>query len=593
MDMRKHLTPTIILFVLSLLPFYWLRGGLFVAAAESGLYLYHSSRSFHQCLSLWWDKISLGFPMAKNLPSIPFHGAMALLDQAGISLHLKQIILYGAILFCSGVSMYFLVWIAVENTFKHRRIIALFSAFFYLFNSFVMINFWHRFTTFLWMIPFPPLILAIYIYGLKRRNNKAVYLLGGIFFLFSFTFSSPPSAASIFFAPFIYLIFFLFDNRTNRPSIYFALKYSFYSFLSFLLVNIWWLLPYFKGAQQMYAQTGTQENNLMTLHSLSNFQGLEYSLRLLRADSMEIWGNTFPVGFIISTTLIPLIVFLPLLIQRNKSIIFFSLLNLLGLFFMKGTNGIFGKTFEMMFLHIPFFGIFRNPFEKLGIVTMLGFSVLFGVGLVTIYDKIIHPLGTVKAKLITSLLFCLICIVAVWPMWTGSILKFKIWDRSTVVEIPDGYINSDHWLVKQKEDFRIISYPITNYDGVACSWKDGYCGDNLEFLLLGDKPFIGRAITGSHSENFEKISQMLPAITYRENALKKIAPLLNVKYLLLHNDLAKNYIETLGLDTPERIRQGINSYQKDFTLERKFGELEFYKIEENYFLPHIWAINGN
>ena len=104
----------------------------------------------------------------------------------------------------------------------------------------------------------------------------------------------------------------------------------------------------------MYAQTGTQENNLMTLHSISNFLGLEYSLRLLRADSMEIWGNTFPVGFIISTTLIPLIVFLPLLIQRNKSILFFSLLSLLGLFFMKGTNGIFGKTFEMMFLHIPF-----------------------------------------------------------------------------------------------------------------------------------------------------------------------------------------------------------------------------------------------
>ena len=163
---------------------------------------------------------------------------------------------------------------------------------------------------------------------------------------------------------------------------------------------------------------------------------------------------------------------------------------------------------------------------------------MFGIGLVAVYEKVVNYLGGRKSKFMICILLSLICVIVVWPMWTGKILNFKLWERSSMVKIPDDYADADHWLVKQKEDFRVISYPVTNYDGVVYSWKHGYCGDSPEFLLLGNKPYIG--ITFWTDENFEKITKMLPDVIYRENALKKIAPLLNVKYLLLHNDLDKS-----------------------------------------------------
>ena len=517
---------------------------------------------------------------------------MSLFDHAGLTENLKQEIFYSMIFFSSGIFVYFLAGVAFHDENKFRRYSALVSAIFYQFNSFVMINMWHRFSTTIFVLPFLPLLLGLYIYGLKKKNIRIAVLIGCVSIIFSFVFSNPPLGASLLFPPFLYLIFYLSINFSKKSNVSFALFYSFCIFVLFIAVNLWWILPYSESAQTLYQVAGSEEDKLETLRNLSAHNGMVYILRLLRDISIHTWGNTFPSFFNAITTLIPLIVFFPLLTKRTKHTVFFILMTVFGILLMAGTSGIFGNVFEFLFLHLPFFGIFRNSYEKLGLITVLGYSLLFGIGLMAIYEKLgQYKIGSFKAKLITLTLFLLVCVVPVFPMWTGKIIKLELWGKSSLVKIPDEYKEADQWLLNQKENFRVISYPITNYDGVVYSWQHGYCGDNMEFLLLGNKPFIGRTLWTN--ENFETITRMLQDLIYREDALHKFAPILNVKYLLLHNDLDKQYIDALGLDAPEAIRQGIDYYQKGLTLEKKFGDLEFYKFDEKYFLPHIWAINAN
>ena len=137
--------------------------------------------------------------------------------------------------------------------------------------------------------------------------------------------------------------------------------------------HLYWILPTTLASRGV-AALGEQFTNQGMLKFLS-FADFSHALTLLHPNWPEnLFGKVYFLQpeFIV----IPILAFLSLLFaKKNKKVLFFALLSLLGAFFAKGVNDPFGNIFAWCFTHIPGFVMFRDP-SKFYLITALGYSIL-------------------------------------------------------------------------------------------------------------------------------------------------------------------------------------------------------------------------
>jgi len=186
---------------------------------------------------------------------------------------------------------------------------------------------------------------------------------------------------------------------------------------------------------------------------------------------------------------------------------------------------------------------------------------------------------TVVAVIIISLF-----IVYMFPFWTGAIIYPGGENTASArVEIPKYYYEAANWLNNQSGDFVCYSLPVTRLGYVAYSWSHGYYGSDIT-LGLFSMPIITSGQAGNYASDV--IANMI--LNNKTFNFGEALALMNVKYVIFHNDTNWGYIEgnqltDYSIPQPDFI-SFLNS-QKGLYLEEQFGELYIYK--NTYWEPSL------
>jgi len=98
-------------------------------------------------------------------------------------------------------------------------------------------------------------------------------------------------------------------------------------------------------------------------------------------------------------------------------------------------------------------------------------------------------------------------------------------------------------------------------------------------LFISNKEYAGNGYVDDLSLPFYDLIQT--------GDLGKFLALMNIRYILLHNDVNLEYLSGVNPVIPPDMLRQILHLQKGIRLERSFGKIEFYR--NDYFTPHIYA----
>jgi len=193
---------------------------------------------------------------------------------------------------------------------------------------------------------------------------------------------------------------------------------------------------------------------------------------------------------------------------------------------------------------------------------------------------------TIGVILVGSVIFLVIGMYA-FPLWTGKVIQ----PRKSILPsnrylIPRYYYEAGDWIATLKEDFRINPLPYTLLGYGVYNWEPaGFVGSNPTTSI-----FHGSLIEGLSGRGIGEFVNRL-IIDSSTNKVSRLLALKSARYILFHKDTNWEYIKDHNWwisTSPEHYKHILNN-QEGIHLERSFGQLDFYKISDEYFLPHIYV----
>lgn len=556
-----------------------------IAGGEWGDALFHPGRWLESIRYLWHDTEGTGKAVPPYFVLIPFYYLATFLERVGLSMVAFQAILFWLLLSTGAVSVYFLVWHLTAE--EKRPLAGILAALFYVLNPFAQALVWHRFLyTSMFLYASLPLLLLLFVLGLKKRRIVYALLISVVSFAFASAYGTPGYAVLPWLTVGTYLIIYLVSNRRDRKKMVFALQFGALSMVLWVVTNAWWILPFVKTAPAFFYDFTSVSGSLSSLKAVSQYFSLYYLVRLLNSYHFFLvhsWGQVYKtLPFQIISWLIPLFVLFGLLASvRSLNAWYFALLGGIGLFFGKGTSPPLGSFYASAMKSIPFFSVFRGP-EKIGIIIPLAYAFLFGVGLCSLFYLIRRWSRFVALTVLIVVAFAIL-VVYPWPMWTGQVWPGKY--ASTEVEIPAHYREADRWLSRQQGTFRTMHLPFISGDGVIYQWKHGYNGSEPSHVLFPNGPM-------SRLQQVRFVDDILRQVPERvhTNQIWKVMALLNCDYILLHYDLD---FKAMNMDSPRVLESALRRIRKTTGFKSVMSHDTKGKPEDKPAEWSLWAPPGS
>lgn len=558
--MSTKLGPLIILFTSLTLTLIWFHKELMFAGGEEGL-LFYNPQKYLELISHTWYDANGGYPVVLHLPRVPYFWVVTWLFHWGMTSPLLQALTFFLLILTGSLSVYYVV----RETVGENLSAPIIASLFYLFNPYSMSQIWGRgiFAQF-FAFALIPLFLFLFVRGLNKKNLGYIALMSLASFVFSAAYVVVTNALVVWVPTMIYLIYYLVTNRREKRSLSFALFYTFFGIVVWILTNFWWILPTAKTASSAYFHFLTGTNNLDSLIGMSRmYLRPIWVIRLLQ-------GSIFLQSQVLSW-LIPAIAVLSLpLLKKAKEIWFWVALWIVGFSISIGANPPTGGIFVWLFTKFSFLQAFRNPYEKAGLLLMLPYAILFTVGWSWLFRK---------SRIVAITVIVGVCGVLVWPLWTG---KFN----SAWVRVPDYYQKADTWLVAQPGNFKIIQMPLINGDGVRYDWQHTYQGiEPGEFLFTPSS--IGRNVAFNkvyYNVLLQRFGNFAPLAfgpdpdisrsEFRSSKLWEELIKLEVRYIVFHNDFDESFMKMKAEDF-KQILVG----EEKIKYIKTFDKLDIYEVE--------------
>lgn len=605
----------IFILLMGLIPLIWFKDGLLITGGDFPIPL-DPVGTLKAYLQTWFPYVFCGEPNMQLFMIFPWFGFWALFKALGFSLLSVNKFWFVFICMLTGLSMYYLVSVVFEK--KNYQLIALTASLFYMFNVYIML------VTPLIATPILyaglPLILGLYIKGLgkglgkglreKESSTKYAILIGIASQLIVLAIDNPTIYAICGIMVFSYLIHHLVtgEKKGITRSLIFTLKTA----VIFLLINFWWLYPYTKDV--LIGQSSLVKAILQTSPGGSPFFE---TFRLFGSWAFYAGSGGaayFPFAhyyktpfFLVLTFILPILAFSAVFFRsKNKYLLYFLDMAVVGVFLAHGAHGPSGAIFTFLFYHIPGFWIFREPFAKFTVITAASFAVLIGFSTDGLYRLIISRSTKAKNHLLAkAFVVCVLLIIltSAWPILTGDLIFSKRGEmKSLHVAVPDYWFEAGEWFNNQKGDFRILVLPYNPpqfYCGLPYKW--GYGSADITPYLIHQPLIEERSGWGGYrlAESYgpfppsQKLMQLVYSYFNGDSKivdLKAILSHMNVRYILQRNDVEWGLIPFSSDSpySPEHIKSILGT-QEGIHLEKTFGELDVYKIDDEYFLPHIYA----
>lgn len=468
-----NLTILLFFFLLCLLLItVWFHDGNLFIGAEEGIIFYRLDYILEKMVNNVWLDLYLGIPYLSDLSKRPLYSIMVVFNDYGVSGFFLQLSTFFLILLGASIGIYYLFKLTFEKI-SGKNTIAFFGAIFYLSNPYVISQVWARglYPQFFAYLYYPIFLIPIVLF-LKTRRIEYLLLDLLVSFILSSAMGNPTYFVSLWILVSAFWVYTIWDIRKNFNLIVFYSFTYFLFFLGWLVINSWWLAITIVYAPAVYLTSGSVfENSIESLRSVSNQNPFANVIRLYHGPHFEansygqIYKHTF---FVFLSLLAPFVVFCSLGLRKEKIYKLYGGLFLLGLFVCLGSNYPFGIVFEFIFSQVTPLQVFRNPYEKFGLVYLLSYSALFGMGslvLIRFLDNYKKNLGI----LIAYLILFLVSGVYSFPLWTGQVISW-----GTTVEIPDYYQKLDEWQnFHNGNNERILFLPLLAGHGASYKWIGG------------------------------------------------------------------------------------------------------------------------
>lgn len=549
-----------------------------------------------QLSSSWLENISGG--QINNIPFhvIPWVGFWALFRLFYFSLSTIEKMWFVSVFFLGATSMYFLTREIFEN--KKGSWCNFLPAVLYLFNLYIMIN--GFVTTNLLAYMMMPLLLLIYMKGIKEKNSFKFALLLSLATVFMASAAGNPPIYSI---PFLLLFLFFVYSLLFRRKIYFSWKFNFQFIFLYLLFNAWWLYSFLTA---LLTQVDTIRNitSATAVGATSKFIDLVRLLGSWAFFAGHMGFAYFPFAkSYLNPILAALTFIIPILcifgfvfrVKNGKSLVtFFTFLAIVSIIFSHGqADDIFGKLNVLIHKIIPFFWIYREPFAKFTALTAFSYAILLG----SLFSYLENKLKSRSVLNLFGVAVTVLVLTVSWPLVNGDHYPgTRGVLGSSRTKIQSYWFDMSKWFKGKELDGRVLVLPDNpNYlhSGIPYAW--GYDSIDLTPAFLS-VPWIERN-NGFYpvpalSDRVSRLAyDRLHGYTSSPNNISSILRLLSVSRILQRNDIDLRRISSQPERySPQYLRQSLNT-QKDVSLEKSFGLLDVYSLNREKRLDKFYVPN--
>ncbi|MDG7036702.1 MAG: DUF3367 domain-containing protein [Nitrososphaerota archaeon] len=605
---KNHWSILLIL-ILGLLPLTWYKASILGGGDEG---LPPPINIFKDLFYLWqYNNPWLGAPISFYNPSstpssllIPFAIFWSGMLRIGLSISIVQKLWLYTLFTSSGLSMYYL---AKAMGMRHQ-IALLIPALFYMINpyfSYAVTNSGPFNTGIILTYISAPLLLALTVRGLESGNLRYSLYIGIASLVAASTFVTPPR----YIATWMPAVFYLLCWFAVKHKKTYALKFSFTAMISTLLVNLYWLITVpsvFKIANNGLNVT----NTLSFLYSMTKNAIPFNSFRLLGGWAFnQGWAGSMYYPFapfysqfyiVLIGFFITIIAFSSILFIKNDKIFFFGVLALIGIFLADGPNSPFGSVFMWLYLHVPYFYIFRQPHELFIVFTVITYSVLLGFTVEFIAQKAFRKNGH---KLVHIFLIILIFLIVLngFPEINGAVIPGSPRGGTGTlagfqVNYPPYWIDAANYLRSiENNSYRILLMP----PSPPYNWanpKYGYSGPDPAYFLVSTD-FASFTTTNIGYPYSYQILNSLDNATIVNNDQELITALqiMNIKYVLFRGD------DSASTDNSFPASAAWNTALNEsnlFVPVKQFGPLTIYRFKywkpmAIYYTTNILAENSS
>ncbi|HSX09829.1 MAG TPA: hypothetical protein VLF93_06765 [Candidatus Saccharimonadales bacterium] len=298
-----------------------------------------------------------------------------------------------------------------------------------------------------------PLVLLSFIKTFNRPTLRASLLTGLVLALQLLL-----DVRFVYMTLIVVFAYWIFISRSIQ------LRFLLYSFVipavCTILLNSFWILPtLFHGGSAV-------SSNLASSNSFSffSFADFPHALGFLHPNWPEnIFGKVYFMNW--QFLLLPVVAFSGLLFIDTKqfkkteikkeTLLFFSVLLLLGVFLAKGSNPPFEQVNQFIYSSIPGMRMFRDS-TKWYTVIAIGYSILIPFSLYFIYQFLLEKLPKKKSLLISSFYFVVVGAFFVYLISPVFVYQYR---SMTFHKIPDGYVQLEKFLYSQKNFSRTLWIP--------------------------------------------------------------------------------------------------------------------------------------
>lgn len=396
--------------------------------------------------SLWLGDVSLGRVVfdVSQAPTYALYGLLAKIFNISYAIN-ERIIHFWPIVVITPISIYLLL----NKIFKNK--IAIFVGILvFSFNTYFLLS-QMGFPTLMVAYSLIPLIFFVYMLSIEKKSVFYGILTSLLLFIDSSY--ETRGAYILVFILLSYLFFYIFcqDKKKYLDKIK-ILSIGFLPFIILFLLSFYWILG--------LGKVGLLTDNSIFSRGLfgSSFLNILYAITLYH----PFWTGKEHTEFIPQVIpfyywIIPITAFLGLFFnKKNKYILYFALLSLLGIFLTKQTDYPFSSIYFFLFKHFPGFNAFREA-SKFYILIVLGYSILIAGFTDWMWKDKRGWLGIKYGKYIITFIIVFIFIWNTKPLITGEAKTLFVSH-----EIPSDYLVLQKYLLNKSDYFRILSTPISS-----------------------------------------------------------------------------------------------------------------------------------
>lgn len=411
--------------------------------------------------------------------------------------------------------------------------------------------------------------LLSFISALETKKIKYSFLSAFLLFLSGgYDFRVAYIGAFLYFSYFIFYSL-LIDKKNIKKNLLLLITTG----ISFGMLNFYWVVTFLK--------LGSLSSNPILDRTLfgNEFLNILYSISFYH----PFWTGSEPVYFISQQIkfyfwLIPVMSFAGLYLNRkNKNVLFFGAIALLGIFLTKQVGVPFTDIYPFLFKHFPGFNAFREA-SKFYFLIALGYAVLIGGFVYWLYKLKAKSTFKKFAKIFLILLVFLVFLWNIKPVITGEISGIYP-DR----KIPSSYSNVSNIIENDNSYFRVLWTPLHP------KWFF-YSNLHPTIGLQNLFDFDWRSLSDSKPGVYRSTGELMKD-TFKKEFANNLLDISSIKYIIVPYSDPEGDINVF-VNYGEKREYYIKELNKISYLHKIDAGVDDIEIYENYnFRPHLYLTN--